>query len=107
MPRLPTILPTIFKAMCIALPLCACDPLGAPPPKTTTLVFDVQGMHCNGCVTAIDAEVREIAGVSGAQVSLEEHTARVEVTDPALEAKVEAAIRSLGYTVKAMPAPQP
>lgn len=97
----------MFKAVCIALPLCACDRMGSPPAKVTTLVFDVQGMHCNGCVAAIDAEVREIAGVSGAQVSLEAHTARIEVADVALEGKIEAAIRSLGYTVKAMPATQP
>ncbi|MSR69530.1 MAG: heavy-metal-associated domain-containing protein [Phycisphaerales bacterium] len=112
MPRLTT----IFNALCLALSLlcAACDSQDAqpsnklvtPPVKTTTLVFDVQGMHCNGCVAAITADVRAIAGVSGAQVSLESHSARVEVADPSLAGKIEAAIGALGYTVKAVPAPK-
>lgn len=100
------VLPTVASSLWIALSLCACEPPAAAPTKITTLVFDVQGMHCSGCVEAITAEVREISGVSGAQVSLEDHAARVEVSDPAVEKKIEAAIRALGYTVKAVPGPQ-
>ncbi len=110
MTRRSSFVPTLCIALAIAL--VACDsPTVQPaqpvvPVKSTTLVFDVQGMHCNGCVEAITADVRAIAGVRGAQVSLENHTARVEVADPALESTVEGAIRSLGYTVKAVPAPK-
>jgi len=71
----------------------------------TTLYLDVQGMHCDGCVKAIDAEARSIDGVSDAQVSLEKHSAQIKISSPELAAKVESAIRSLGYTVTVVAAP--
>ncbi len=73
---------------------------------TTTLYLDVQGMHCNGCVKAIDAEARSIDGVTDAQVSLEKHSAQIQISSPQLAAKVESAIRSLGYSVTVVPAPK-
>lgn len=72
---------------------------------TTTLYLDVQGMHCDGCVKAIDSEARSIDGVSDAQVSLEKHSAQIKISSPELAAKVESAIRSLGYTVTVVAAP--
>lgn len=73
---------------------------------STTLYLDVQGMHCDGCVKAIDAEARSIDGVSDAQVSLEKHSAQIQISNPELAAKVESAIRSLGYSVTVVPAPK-
>ena len=73
--------------------------------NSTTLFLDIQGMHCNGCAKAIDAEARSVDGVSDAQVSLEKHSATIQIATPELSAKVESAIRSLGYTVTVVPAP--
>jgi len=71
------------------------------PAKAVTPIW----MHCDGCVQAIDAEARSIDGVSDAQVSLEKHSAQIKISSPELAAKVESAIRSLGYTVTVVPAP--
>lgn len=73
--------------------------------NSTTLFLDIQGMNCNGCAKSIDAEARSIDGVSDAQVSLEKHSATIQIATPELAAKVESAIRSLGYTVTVVPAP--
>jgi len=43
--------------------------------KTATL--GIQGMHCNGCVQAIEAFVRAEPGVRAAEVSFEEGQARI------------------------------
>ena len=88
--------------------MCCQDSAEAVTPSssaTTTLYLDVQGMHCDGCVKAIDAEARSIDGVSDAQVSLEKHSAQIKISSPELAAKVESAIRSLGYTVTVVAAP--
>ena len=88
--------------------MCCQDSAEAATPissATTTLYLDVQGMHCDGCVKAIDAEARSIDGVSDAQVSLEKHSAQIKISSPELAAKVESAIRSLGYTVTVVAAP--
>lgn len=84
--------------MFLAIP--ACDP---PPRESVTLKFDVEGMHCKGCVEAIDTEVREVEGVRGVRVSLEEHCAVVETDGASRTAAIESAIRSLGYTVRPIP----
>ncbi len=88
--------------------MCCQDSAEAVTPislTATTLYLDVQGMHCEGCVQAIDAEARSIDGVSDAQVSLEKHSAQIKISSPELAAKVESAIRSLGYTVTVVAAP--
>ena len=88
--------------------MCCQDSAEAVTPislTTSTLYLDVQGMHCDGCVKAIDAEARSIDGVSDAQVSLEKHSAQIKISSPELAAKVESAIRSLGYTVTVVAAP--
>ena len=74
------------------------DPAAATPIATETVVFEVQGMHCNGCADAIATKTGRVDGVTGCEVSLENGTATVEV-DPASIGDVEAAIASLGYTV--------
>ncbi len=66
-------------------------------PKEQTIAFDVEGMHCNGCVEAIRAEVSEVAGVTAVAVSLDGHRADVTLVTPADAAQVEAAIEKLGY----------
>jgi copper chaperone CopZ len=43
-----------------------------------TLVFDVKGMTCDNCVHHVTEAVKGVPGVTGAQVSLAQNSARVE-----------------------------
>ena len=74
------------------------DPATTASVATRTVVFEVQGMHCEGCATAIATKAGRVDGVSGCDVSLEEGTATIEVVPDSID-DVEIAIASLGYTV--------
>lgn len=74
------------------------EPVAAVPVATTTVVFEVQGMHCDGCANAIATKAGRVDGVVECDVSLEDGTATVEA-EPDSIGDVEAAIASLGYTV--------
>ena len=50
------------------------DPAAATPIATETVVFEVQGMHCNGCADAIATKTGRVDGVTGCEVSLESIT---------------------------------
>lgn len=66
----------------------------------TTLTYSVPGISCGHCKTAIEAEVREVAGVESAIVDIE---ARVVVVEgPADEEAVRAAVIEAGYEVDAV-----
>lgn len=63
-----------------------------------TIDLKVEGMHCGGCVKSVTRVLGGVAGVSSAEVSLEEGRARVTY-DPA-RTGVEAmkqAIERAGY----------
>ena len=63
-----------------------------------TIDLKVEGMHCGGCVKSVTRVLSGVAGVSAAEVSLEEGRARVTY-DPA-RTGVEAmkqAIERAGY----------
>lgn len=64
----------------------------------TTTEYQVTGMSCGHCESAIRAEVSEIAGVTGIEVSAQ--TGRLAVTSeqPVDEAAVIAAVDEAGYT---------
>jgi len=80
-------------------------PASSGSATATTMYLDIQGMHCDGCVQAIDAEARAIDGVTDVHVSLEKHSVQLKIATPELAAKVESAIHGLGYTVTVVPAP--
>lgn len=63
-------------------------------------VFDVTGMHCDGCVNTITTVLTDIEGTSNAKVSLELEQAKVKF-EPAKVTieEMKAAIESKGYTV--------
>lgn len=69
-----------------------------------TLVLDIKGMHCSGCASGIEAMLKRVDGVTRADVSYEEHQARVEYdpskTNP--ETIIEA-IGKLGYKATLKP----
>lgn len=64
----------------------------------TTTEYQVSGMSCGHCESAIRAEVSEIAGVTGIEVSAQ--TGRLAVTSeqPVDDAAVIAAVDEAGYT---------
>ena len=64
----------------------------------TKTEYQVTGMSCGHCESAIRAEVSEIAGVTGIEVSAQ--TGRLAVTSeqPVDEAAVIAAVDEAGYT---------
>jgi copper chaperone CopZ len=68
----------------------------APPVRT--VVLDVEGMHCAGCVRRVTEFLEKTPGVVSAKVSLEEKRARVDLStnDPIEDALVEA-VAAAGY----------
>ena len=63
----------------------------------TTLTYSVPGISCGHCKNAIEAEVREVAGVDSAIVDIE---ARVVVVEgSADEDAIRAAVVEAGYEV--------
>ena len=65
-----------------------------------TVQLNIEGMHCNGCVSSVTKVLTAIPGVSRAEVSLEQKRATVTF-DPAQcnPAQFRAAIEDAGYDV--------
>ena len=64
----------------------------------TTTEYQVTGMSCGHCESAIRAEVSEIAGVTGIEVSAQTGRLAVTAEQPVDEAAVIAAVDEAGYT---------
>ena len=62
------------------------------------LQFAIEGMHCDGCATAITTAVGGIEGVEACEVFLEGETATITVVDANLAAEIIEKIAALGYT---------
>jgi len=92
----------------LALPL-SCGDSGNDARVTATapvaLRFQVDGMHCSGCVDLITDKVKRIDGVVDCRVSLEQREADVAVRSAEQGAAVQKAIEGIGYKVKPLPAP--
>lgn len=92
------------------LPLLGCErPANVPAAQVQPVLlrYDVQGMHCEGCVAAIETKVGRIKGVAACEVSLDDHEAIVTIAeadrpDEVREA-VESTIRGLHYTIAPKP----
>lgn len=69
------------------------------------LRYQVDGMHCDGCVQAITDKVKHVDGVVDCRVSLTDRQADVVVREEAAAAPVQQAIEKLGYKVKPLQAP--
>lgn len=65
-----------------------------------TIQLNIEGMTCNGCVNSVTNVLKNIPGVSHAEVSLEQKRATV-VFDPALSnpARLKAAVEDAGFDV--------
>lgn len=63
-----------------------------------TTTINVQGMGCNHCKMAVEKALKNLAGVSAAEVSLEANNVTVTYDpDQVGEDKMKAAIREVGY----------
>jgi copper chaperone CopZ len=66
----------------------------------TTRVYDVPGISCGHCKSAIEGEVAKVAAVEAVVVDIDARTATV--TGTADESAVRAAIDDAGYDVAAV-----
>src|SRR6188474_1457532 len=63
--------------------------------------FDIQGMHCQGCVSRITTALQNVPDVASAKVTLDPPRALVETREPIETQKLAAAVRSAGdYELK-------
>jgi len=67
----------------------------------TETTLTVPEIHCGHCKTSIEGAVREIAGVSRAEVDIDATTVAVDFDDPATLDQIVDAIEGQGYEVPA------
>jgi len=85
-------------------PVASEAPVAAAPETQAaarTVVFDIEGMHCDGCVQRITKFLEEVPGVQSAHVDLEkeEATVHLEAAETGDELLV-AAVAEAGYEAK-------
>lgn len=66
-------------------------------PSPTTIDIGIGGMTCASCVMRVEKALKKVPGVEAATVNLATESARVQVTDPAMEAVLRRAVRDAGY----------
>jgi len=67
---------------------------------TMTKVIRIEGMSCSHCAAAVTKELQAVDGVTSAEVNLEEKTATVGVSAPALtDAALREAVEEAGFEV--------
>ncbi len=72
-------------------------------PDTVRTVFTIEGMHCDGCSSAITASLEKTDGVVEASADHENGSADVVYHPRTVEADtLKAEIEKLGYTVTGM-----
>lgn len=65
-----------------------------------TTSYEVTGMTCDHCATAVREEIGQIAGVTGIQVELATGQVTVASEAPLDDADVKAAVEEAGYELK-------
>jgi copper chaperone CopZ len=77
---------------------------GGTADRIPVLHYKVKGMHCDGCVAAIQSKVAAVEGVGTCLVDLENGRADVQLNEgvdlATVKPLVEAAITRLGYTIE-------
>ncbi len=66
-------------------------------PSQKTLTLEIEGMHCAGCVAAVEKGLKSEPGVAEAVVNLATRRARVELRVPVETDKLIAAVQNAGY----------
>ncbi|HEX8214731.1 MAG TPA: heavy metal translocating P-type ATPase [Allosphingosinicella sp.] len=74
-------------------------------PGANTIELTVSGMTCASCVGRVEKALREVAGVTRAEVNLASETARVEADAATSAASLIKAIENAGYTAAVREAP--
>jgi copper ion binding protein len=64
-----------------------------------TTTYQVQGMTCGHCVSAVSSEISQIPGVSDVSVDLSTGQVTVKADQPVEDAMVRAAVEEAGYEV--------
>jgi copper chaperone CopZ len=91
-------LPVVFALLALAAPLAADS-----PPDTVRTTFQVEGMHCGGCSSAIIATLEKADGVIEVSADHEKGVAEVVYRPRRVEVdELKAEIEMLGYTVTGM-----
>jgi P-type Cu+ transporter len=62
-----------------------------------TIDIGIGGMTCASCVMRVEKALKKVPGVQSATVNLATESARVQVNDVALEARLRRAVRDAGY----------
>ncbi len=65
----------------------------------TSSTYQVQGMTCGHCVSAVSSEIGELAGVSDVSVDLATGKVIVTADQPLDDKAVRAAVEEAGYEV--------
>ena len=92
------ILPVVFVLPALVAPLAADS-----PPDTVRTTFQVEGMHCGGCSSAIIATLEKADGVIEVSSDHEKGVAEVIYRPRKVEVdELKAEIEKLGYTVTGM-----
>jgi len=96
----------LLPILATSLLLPACDRPAPPaaakvvdPASITTVTYRVDGMHCDGCASAIRQKVAGLAGVVACEVTYEGGQATISLADASVTPAVEGAITSLGYVI--------
>ena len=63
----------------------------------TTIDIGIGGMTCASCVMRVEKALKKVPGVDSATVNLATESARIEVHDPDMEARLRGAVRDAGY----------
>jgi P-type Cu+ transporter len=63
----------------------------------TTIDIGIGGMTCASCVMRVEKALKKVHGVDSATVNLATESARIEVHDPDMEARLRRAVRDAGY----------
>lgn len=65
-----------------------------------TLTLNIKGMTCGGCVKSVTSVLKNIKGVSGVEVSLEQNRATISYDPVQVKpAQFKSAIEDAGYDV--------
>ena len=71
--------------------------MSTPHPTLIPIDIGIGGMTCASCVMRVERALKKVPGVQNATVNLATESARVEVNDPALAARLRRAVRDAGY----------
>ncbi|MFI6156901.1 heavy-metal-associated domain-containing protein [Kitasatospora sp. NPDC051170] len=89
--------PAATEGSCCGGGSCGTAAAPAATAAAERAVFQVQGMTCGHCVTAVTAELKKIAGVGEVAVDLATGRVTVDSAAPLADAEVAAAIDEAGY----------